>query len=383
MLVGRNMLSKREFLQQLGLFFGVTALGTVSPKLVAKASVSRPDYGSSGAKLLTRSTPRQDGFFFPAEWREHDYTIMAWPPVQNWQDYGLDAAWREWAGVANAISRFEPVLMVVDPADERHARPRLSSDIELLVMPLNDGWSRDSGPMFLIDGYGRRRIAGFRFNGWGEKFPPYDDDALLKARLAAHLDVPMYPADMVLEGGGIVVDGDGTAIVTEQCLLNPNRNPGMSKAQVERYLADYLGIAKVIWLGQGLTPDPITDGHADGLCAFVDQATVLLHSTNERSDPNYAICRDARRRLLDAIDAKGRSLEIIDLPLAENALHMGFYIANDCVIVPVANRRVEDDAPLAILRDLFPERKVVGVSGRTLALGGGSVHCITQQVPKV
>ncbi|MBE9032221.1 agmatine deiminase family protein [filamentous cyanobacterium LEGE 11480] len=341
---------------------------------------NQPDYKSTGVELRT-STPKQDGFYFPAEWQPHAATIMAFPPAQNWQGYGLSNARQEWADTANTISEFEPVMMAIDPADTKIAQQLLSRKIELLEYPLNDGWSRDSGPMILVNGQGDRRVAGFTFNGWGEKLPPYADDAMLKAHLAKQLDLTMYPIPLVMEGGGVILDGEGTVITTEQCLLHPNRNPGISKVQVEQYFADYLGATKTIWLGQGLTPDPITDGHVDGIAAYAAPGVVLLHTTDDPSDPNYAICRDAQQRLSGAKDAKGRKLKIITMPLGEKALHMGFYIANGCVVVPIANDPAEDDAPLAILRETFGDRQVIGVSGVTLAQGGGSVHCITQQVP--
>ncbi|MBO9999099.1 MAG: agmatine deiminase family protein [Cyanobacteria bacterium SID2] len=342
-----------------------------------------PNYRSTGVKLIENSTPKADSFYIPAEWEPHEFTIMAFPPAQNWVDYGLNRARHEWATVANTINEFEPVLMAIDPDDFEVAKRLLSGSIELVEIPVNDGWSRDSGPIFLVNGNGERRVAGFTFNGWGAKFPPYDDDALLKARLCEYLDVEMYEIDLVLEGGGIVFDGEGTVMTTEQCLLHPNRNPGMTKSDVEAYFSDYLGASKTIWLDRGLEPDPITDGHVDGICAYAAPGVVLLHTTDDRNDPNYEICKDAKRRLQNTTDARGRSLEVIDIPLGERVAHIGFYIVNGGVIVPLAGDREQDDEPLAILRDVFPDREVVGVSGQTLAEGGGSVHCITQQVPKV
>jgi agmatine deiminase len=237
--------------------------------------------------------------------------------------------------------------------------------------------------MFLVNGQGQRRVAGFTFNGWGAKFPPYNDDALLKARLCQHLDVPMYPIDLVLEGGAVAVDGEGTVLTTEQCLLHKTRNSARDRTKIETLLNQSLGTTKVIWLGKGLEPDPVTDGHIDGLAAFVKPGTVLLHTTKDHSDRNFAICQDAKRRLKEATDAKGRKLEVIDLPLDADLSHMNFYIANDCVLVPIASKRDEDKRPMAILREVFPDRKVIGLDGIVLGEGGGGIHCITQQVPKV
>ena len=337
---------------------------------------ARPDYGKTGMKLV-ESTPLADGFTMPAKWDKHEATIMVFPPEQNWKGYGLREARQEWKTVANTISEVEPVQMVVDPRDAKIAQKLLSSEIELLELPVNDGWARDTAPLFLKNTKGERRAAGFIFNGWGAKFPPFKDDALLKARLCAKWNVPMYPINVVAEGGGVLVDGEGTIITTEECLLHKNRNPGVDKATIERRLLDGLGAKKVIWLGRGLTPDPVTDGHIDGMAAYVGPGSVLLHSTMHKSEPNYKILADAKRRLKEATDAKGRKLEVINLPLAKEVGHMNFYICNEAVVVPTAGVKRDDDKPLGILREIFPERKVIGVSSVILAEGGGGVHCIT------
>ncbi len=378
-------MDRRRFLSM----SGATLTALVATDSLSAADTSEknamPDYRPTGVKLLTNSTPAGDGFRFPAEWEKHEFTIMALPPPQNWNGYGipLEDVRGQWADVANKLSEFEPVLMVVRREDQRLARKILNRDIELVEFPVNDGWSRDSGPMFVVNGKGQRRVAGFTFNGWGAKFPPYQDDALLKARLCKHLDVPMYPIDLVLEGGAVAVDGEGTILTTEQCLLNKNRNSASDRAKVEKLLNQSLGTTKVIWLGKGLEPDPVTDGHIDGIAAFAKPGIVLLHTTKDRSDPNFAICQDAKRRLKESTDAKGRKLEVIELPLDAELSHMNFYIANDCVLVPITTKRAEDERPLGILREVFATRKVIGIDSNVLAEGGGGIHCITQQVPKV
>lgn len=339
----------------------------------------RPDYGKTGAKLIRDSTPLADGFFMPGEELKHEATVMVFPPEQNWQGHGMKAARHEWTTVANAISEHEEVRMVVRPDDLGVARKLLSKEIKLLELAVNDGWARDTAPLFLKNANGERRATGFTFNGWGAKFPPFSDDALLKARLCALWKVPFYPSDLVGEGGGVLVDGDGTLIVTEECLLHKNRNPALDRAAVEKRLLASLGAKKVIWLGRGLTPDPVTDGHVDGMAAFARPGTVLLHSIAEKSDPNFKILADAKRRLAEATDAQGRKLTIIELPLAEEVSQMNFYLCNGAVIVPVSGH--QEDEPLGILREVFAGRKIVSVPGRVLAKGGGGVHCITQQVP--
>lgn len=340
------------------------------------------NYTGSGATMRDTS-PDQDGFYFPAEWARHEATIMQFLPPQNWYPNQLRDARKEWAMVANTVAEFEPVIMSVRPQDRGAAKKALSSEIELVDFPMNDGWSRDSGPMILVDDAGNRAIAGFEFNGWGNKFPPYDDDAQLKACLAAHLNFPFYPAPMVLEGGAVILDGEGTCITTEECLLHRNRNPGMSKAQVEETLTRWLGVEKTIWLPLGLTPDPITDGHVDGIAAYVAPGVVMLHVSDYDDDPNYGLTHEALSILENETDARGRKLEVTTLPLAETVVHMNYYVCNGGVVVPTAGDKRQDDPALAIIRDAFPDRKVMGVSGTMLSEGGGGVHCITQQIPAV
>lgn len=345
-----------------------------------------PDYSKAGAKLIVDSTPAADGFHFPSEWEPHEYTIMQMAPPQNWAGYGFTAkeVRQQWADVANAIAEYEPVLMIVRPQDKKHAVKLLDKQIELVEFPLNDGWARDSGPMFVVNGKGERRAIGPTFNGWGEKMDGmFHEDEMLKARLCAYLEVPMYPVDVCMEGGGVVMDGDGTMITNEQCLMHKSRNPDITKEVLEKRLNAAFGTTKVLWTGKGLEPDPITDGHVDGMMAYVDSGTLLLSSTNDKSDPNHQVCLDAKLRLQEATDAKGRKLEIIDLPLTPDGGHMNFYIANGCVVVPTTGDRKQDDAPMAILKELFDDREVLGISGEVLGDGGGGIHCITQQVPAV
>jgi agmatine deiminase len=333
---------------------------------------------------LTKTTPSDNGFYLPGEWEPHEMTVMAMPPPQNWRGYAkMSSVRKQWAAVANALAEYEKVLMVVQTEDRKVAQRILNGEIELIEFPLNDGWSRDSGPMVLVNKKKQRCVAGFTFNGWGAKVGAYQHDALLKARLAAKFGFPIYPVGLVMEGGGVIFDGEGTVITTEQCMLNRNRNPRMKKSEVEKILDETLGTKKVIWLGKGLEPDPITDSHVDGLAAYAAPGVVLLHTTKLRSDPNYVIGNDARTRLKQAKDARGRNLEVIEIPLADDVAHMNFYIGNGCVLVPVAGDKKQDDRPMGILREVFSDRKVIGISGKILSKGGGGIHCTTQQIPKV
>ncbi|MEM6365874.1 MAG: agmatine deiminase family protein [Planctomycetota bacterium] len=350
----------------------------------AEAIDAMPDYLPTGVELLRESNPKSDGYFVPAEWHRHESTIMVMPSPQNWRGFGIAMKHvrQQWADVANELAQYEDVLMVVRRQDRRAVQRLLDESIGLVDFPVNDGWSRDSGPMFVIDGKGNRRVSGFTFNGWGAKFPPFDDDALLKGRLCEYLQTPMYPIDFVLEGGAVTVDGEGTVITTEQCLLHPNRNTKHNKSQIEAILNQALGTQNVIWLGKGLEPDPVTDGHVDGICAFVAPGVVMLHTTDDRSDPNCRICQDAKRRLESVVDAKGRQLEIIDVPLDGDVSYLNFYIANGAVLVPVTGDPRQDERPMGVIKDFFDGRyDVAGIESNVLAEGGGGIHCITQQVP--
>ena len=213
-----------------------------------------PDYRSTGVNLLEGSSPKKDGFRFPAEWEKHECTIMVLPSPQNWKGHGfsMDEVHDQWAAIANKLAEFEPVVMVTRPEDRRKALRLVSKQVDLLEMTVNDGWARDTGPMFVVNTNGERRVAGCTFNGWGGKFPPYTDDAFLKAKLSKHFDAAMYPIDLVLEGGAVAFDGEGTVLTTEQCLLHDSRRGSRTRANIEDKLNESFGTSKVIWLDKGL-----------------------------------------------------------------------------------------------------------------------------------
>ncbi|MFD7983543.1 agmatine/peptidylarginine deiminase [Kitasatospora indigofera] len=328
-------------------------------------------------------------FRMPAEWTEHDGCLMAWPTrVELWGDT-FEEVKREYAQVARAIAGFEPVTMVARPGQGEEARALCGDTVEVVELPLDDSWFRDSGPIFVLGPEGGRAGVDFRFNAWGEKHHPYDTDDKIAAALLERLGVERIDSRMILEGGAITVDGEGTLITTEQCLLNPNRNPGMSKAEIEAELVAKLGVSTVIWLPYGGLLDTETDGHVDGVCAFVAPGKVVVQLPSDPAHPDYERMRANRAVLAAAVDAQGRELEVIDLPqsafLQVNGKetevgYLNFYIANGGVVVPVADIP-EDEGALAVLAAALPGRKVVGVRARVIAYGGGGVHCITQQVP--
>ncbi|MFF2083257.1 agmatine/peptidylarginine deiminase [Nocardia sp. NPDC058176] len=325
----------------------------------------------------------------PAEWAPHERTLMAWPTRESlWGPYFAEAK-AEYAATANAISNFEPVLMITNPGQADEVRAACNSAVEIMELGIDDSWIRDSGPLTVLDQGGRRAAADFRFNSWGERFLPYDQDASIGARVLAALGIERRASDMILEGGAITVDGEGTLITTEQCLLNPNRNPSMSRADIEDELRRRLGIEKVIWLPYGHFDDTHTDGHVDGVCTYVRPGVVIAQTCEDPSLPDFDRMAANLKVLRDSTDAAGRRFEILELPefpvqtlpdgTETMVAYANFYIVNGGVIVPIAEHEL-DDLALATLRRAFPDREVVGVPGNVVAYGGGGVHCITQQV---
>jgi len=347
----------------------------------------------------------------PAEFERHSGCWMLWPErADNWRD-GAKPAQAAFAAVAGAIAVGEPVTVGVSAAQFQNARARLPRCVRVVEISSDDAWMRDCGPSFVIDDKGRRRGVDWRFNAWGGLqgglyFPWNRDDEVAQKVLEIE-DAARYRAPLVLEGGAIHVDGQGTCLTTEECLLNPNRNPNLSREDIEMQLRRYLGVSCIIWLGKGVYCDE-TGGHIDELACFTSPGHIALTWTDDRADPQFEISRDALQRLRTAKDARGRRLEIHKIhqpgPLymtAEEAAgidehagshprragdrlaasYINFYVANKRVIMPLYDKR-RDAAAMRALGRLFPTRRVVGVATREILLGGGNIHCITQQVPR-
>jgi agmatine deiminase len=318
----------------------------------------------------------------PAEWAPHERTLMAWPRRRELWGETFEQARADYATVINAIAAFEPVTVLADPRDVADARAAVAGDVEVVARELDDSWLRDTGPIYVVDGRGRRTGVHFRFNGWGESWIPYDHDEDAGRWIASHRGDPVQEAPLVLEGGSIAVDGDGLLLTTEECLLNPNRNPDLGRADIEALLREHLGVERIVWLGQGLVEDRDTDGHVDLIASFFAPGRVLLQAVAE-DNPNFAAMEENRRR------AEAAGIEVVPfdrLAYVEVAgepivvSYLNHYVCNGAVIVPVAD--VEDDEPaLETIASVFPGREAVPVPGRVLAYGGGGPHCITQQVP--
>ena len=358
----------------------------------------------------TLKTPARDGYWMPAERDAHAGCWMLWPErPDNWRQAALPAQ-TAFAAVAAAIARFEPVSVGVSAPQFENARARLAPGVRVVELSHDDCWMRDVGPTFVVNAKGDLRGVDWHFNAWGGLngglYFPWDQDALVARKVLEIERCARYRPPLINEGGAIHVDGEGTALVTEECLLNPNRNPGLDRADIEALLREYLGVRAVVWLGRGVFNDE-TDGHIDNLACFVKPTQICLTWTDNRRDPQYPISQDALLRLRAARDAHGRRLKVHKLPapgplrisareaagvqpregtkprVAGERLagsYVNFYLANGGLIMPLLDPRT-DRAAAQRLKRLFPGRLVVGVPAREIVLGGGGIHCITQQVP--
>lgn len=356
------------------------------------------------------STPAADGFRMPGEFERHEGCWLAWPRrPDNWR-LGAAPAQRAFAEVAAAIVAAEPVTVGAAAAQLQRARQLLPAAVRTVELETDDAWIRDIGPTFVVDGRGGRRGVDWRFNAWGGEagglYASWRRDDAAAARLLEIEGAARYRAPLVLEGGSVHVDGEGTVLTTEECLLNRNRNPALGQAEIEALLRDYLGAEKIVWLGRGVFADE-TDGHVDNLACFARPGVVLLTWCDDEGDPQHEISADARRRLEAATDARGRPFEVVLLPspgpltiTAEEAAgveaaggtiprrpgdrlaasYVNFYPANGRLVMPLLDERHDEEAA-AILAGAVPGREVVGVPAREILLGGGNIHCITQQVP--
>jgi agmatine deiminase len=355
------------------------------------------------------STPREDGFAMPAEWSPHAGCWMIWPErTDNWR-LGAKPAQKAFTEVATAISHFEPVTMMVSARQFANARARLPEDIRVVEVSTNDSWCRDVGASFLLNQSCDLAGVDWPFNAWGGLkeglYFPWDLDDAVAAKMLQIERAKRYRAPLIVEGGAIHVDGEGSVLVTEPCLLSEARNPGIERQDVQRVLKDFLSVSHVIWLGSGVPGDE-TGGHIDNLACFIKPGIVLLSWCDDPSDPHYAVSRDAESRLLAARDAQGRKITVEKIPMPAAmfftedeesgidaatgmvrragerlaASYVNFYIANGAIIAPAFGTETDEPAR-HVLANLFPDREIVQVPAREILLGGGNIHCITQQQP--
>ena len=360
---------------------------------------------------LREKTPAAEGYWMPAEFERHDGTWLLMPERHdNWRE-GARPAQEAVLKVATAIRHFERVCLGASPRLQQAVQEIAPPGILVPSIEYDDAWVRDIGPTFVVsDQPDTLRSVQWRFNAWGGLYQPYTRDLTVPREISSDAFGremrDRYAAPIVLEGGAIHVDGQGTVLLTEECVLNPNRNPGMTREQAEAVLRQYLGVHHFIWLGKGVFNDE-TSGHIDNLACFAGPGKVCLTWTDDKNDPQYAISLDAWERLNDARDARGRRLEVFKVPMpgplymtAEEARglvpsesmkrrhggdrlaasYVNFYFANGGIVMPLLDPRTDDQAA-AVLRRACPDRAIVGVPAREILLGGGGIHCITQQIP--
>jgi agmatine deiminase len=345
-------------------------------------------------------TPHAIGFKMPPEWYPHRACWMAWPcHLQTWASIGLERARQAYAGVANAIAQYEPVMMLVNPEDQPRAAALCTKTVRFMPLPLNDSWTRDTGPTFLLNP--EHRLAGVDWihNAWGGNYADYARDNQIASAVIGAIQATHFKAPLVMEGGSFHVDGEGTVLTSRECLLNPNRNPQLSQTQIEQYLHDYLGASKTIWLNRGLIGD-VTNGHVDELACFVAPGKILALITSDQKDDNYDILQENLAILKQSTDAKGRALEIVTVeqpPATYAQLRLGsdpaphterltlsyinFYTANGGIVMPAFGHAQYDQAAHDVMVTLFPTRHISQINALDIFAGGGGIHCITQQEP--
>lgn len=357
------------------------------------------------------STPRADGFYMPAEFSPHYGCILIFPERSDSWQYGAYAARKAFVKICTAISESEKVTVCASEKQYENARRMLPDNIRVVEMSSNDSWARDYAPTFVTNGKEIRGV-NWRFNAWGGLYDglyfPWDKDDKMARKLCDLYDKDMYDAgDFVLEGGSIHVDGEGTCITTEACLLSGGRNPDMTKEEIEDKLKEYLGVEKIIWLKNGIYNDE-TNEHVDNICAFVKPSEVVLAWTDDKNDPQYEMSKSCYDILSNSTDAKGRKFTIHKLYIpkpvtitAEEcegldtmdfeptrqpnerlaASYVNFYISNSAIVMPFLDDPADEEAK-AVLERIFPDRKVIGIYARDILIGGGNIHCITQQIPE-
>jgi agmatine deiminase len=362
------------------------------------------------AKRIIGSTPKLDGFRMPGEFEPQKQVWMLWPERNDTWRAGGKPAQAQYAQVARAIAQFEPVTVCVSAGQYKNARTRLPEDVRVIEMSNDDAWIRDCGPTFLVNDRGEKRAADWTFNAWGGLYDglyfPWDKDDQVARKVCEIEGVDSYRTEgFVLEGGSIHVDGEGTVLTTEMCLLSPGRNPDMTKEDIERMLCDYLGADKVLWIKDGIDPGE-TNGHIDDVACFIRPGEVACVWTDDPENPFYEPAQAAYKFLESATDAKGRKLKVHKLCLTQKpvllegadtidavdsavsredgevciASYMNFLIVNGGVIVPQYGDE-NDGLGLRQIQEMFPDRKAVGVNSREVVYAGGNIHCITQQEP--
>jgi agmatine deiminase len=342
-------------------------------------------------------TPRELGYHMPAEWEPHEATWLSWPHKEESWPGAFEFVPGIFVELTRHLAESELVRINVADADfaERVNELLRAGGVNLDAVrfhfnPTNDAWVRDHGPIYVVRDSGRREraINDWGYNAWGDKYPPYDLDDAIPTRIAEEMNEVLFQPGVVMEGGSLDVNGRGTLVTTESCLLNPNRNPHLNREQIEQCLKDYLGVTNILWLGEGIAGDD-TDGHIDDLTRFVAPDTVVTVIEDDPGDENYKVLVENYERLSRMKDQDGKPLRVVKLPMPgpvyfENqrlpASYANFYIANKLALVPTY-RHANDAKACEVLQRCFPDRHVIGIDCVNLIWGLGSIHCVTQQQP--
>lgn len=341
-------------------------------------------------------TPKELGYQFPAEWAKHEATWLSWPHKEESWPGKINSIYPIYAEFIKILTQGEKVRinvnsekMKIDALRWLNACQTDLGRVEFFIHPSNDAWCRDHGPAFLVhQKTGRKAIVDWGYNAWGGKYPPFDLDDVIPTQIAKHYHLPLFLPGIVMEGGSVDFNDKGTILTTTACLLNKNRNPHLSQAQIEQYLYDYYGAEQILWLGDGIVGDD-TDGHIDDITRFVNTDTVVTAVEENRNDENYELLQENLRTLKSMRLLDGKQLNIVELPMPSAvvyedqrlpASYANFYIGNNAVIVPTY-RDKNDDKALAILSQCFPDRKVIGLDSTDIIWGLGSFHCLSQQEP--
>jgi len=342
--------------------------------------------------------PTINQFSFPAEWHPHTATWLSWPHKEESWPGKIASIYPRYCEFIRELTAGELVrINVADSAMEAFAKRHLLqtgvdlSRVEFFHFATNDAWCRDHGPAFLIDPVNRKKaIVDWGYNAWGGKYPPFDLDDVIPTKIGQRFNLPVYHPGIVMEGGSVDFNGQGTILTTTACLLNQNRNPHLNQAQIEEYLCKYYGAEQILWLGDGIVGDD-TDGHIDDITRFVNEDTVVTVVEEIRNDENYHILQENLQTLQTMRLLNGKQLNIIELPMPDAVIYddqrlpasyANFYIGNAAVVVPTY-RCNNDEKALEILQGCFPERKVVGIDSTDIIWGLGSFHCLSQQEPDV
>lgn len=349
--------------------------------------------------IFEHPTPKELGYKFPAEFALHSATWLSWPHnVDTWPGK-IETIFPSYSLFIKELTKGEKVCInVADEAMKDFAVGHLQkadvdlSKVEFFFHPTNDAWCRDHGPAFLInpDATQKKVIVDWNHNAWGNKYPPYDLDDVIPTLIGKQLNIPVYHPGIVMEGGSVEFNGNGTLLTSKSCLLNPNRNPHLNQSRIEEYLSNYYGVEQILWIDEGIAGDD-TDGHVDDTVRFVNADTIMTVIEENKQDENYSLLKQNLKQLQEMRLLNGKQLNIIELPMPDKMIYQGqrlpcsyanFYIANKSVIVPVFHSK-NDDKALQIIQQCFPGREVVGIDSTDIIWGLGSFHCLSQQEPLV